>query len=144
MNIKETNNPWFRVKNFSEKHATNCLSSILKYFKSAQLNNLILSNVLKDKIVSITNLSLDSVINEFFKIVAPKMAAWLRAQYEKPKLTPYLLEANTLESQFYVKLDEKTYIIKNLKEDNATCSCYEYGSLELPCRHLFFARKDQN
>ena len=43
-----------------------------------------------------------------------------------------------------MKSDEKKYIIKNLKEDNATCSDYEYGSLELPCRHLFFARKDQN
>ena len=68
------------------------LQILLENAYLTELNKLILSNVQKNKIVSITNVSLDSVINEFYKIVAPNMAACLRAQYEKSKSTPFYLK----------------------------------------------------
>ena len=34
----------------------------------------------------------------------------------------------------------KKYYIQDLNQDNATCSCYEQLSLNLPCRHIFFSR----
>jgi DNA-binding transcriptional regulator YdaS (Cro superfamily) len=96
------------------------------------------------KLISMQNVSSDSIVNEFYKIVAPNMASWLKSQYEKAKSTPYILELGNLEEQSFVKINDKIYIITNLALDTASCNCYEYQSLNIPCRHLFYARMNQN
>ncbi len=153
LNLQETNNPVevvnHQVKDFSENQPAKsslgqCLSSINLYIKSTELKKIVLSNLQKNKIISIQNVSSDSIVNEFYKIVAPNMASWLKSQYEKAKSTPCILELGNLEEQSYVKINDKIYIITNLALDTASCNCYEYQSLNIPCRHLFYARMNQN
>jgi hypothetical protein len=139
-----------QVKQFSDdQHAKNslaqCLTSTLKYVKSTELNKIVLANNQKNKIVQIQNVSTNSIINEFYKIVAPNMAAWLRDQYEKAKSTPYALDLSGLVvGECYVKINDRSYVIKNFQLDSASCSCYQNQSLGLPCRHIFFAKENQN
>jgi hypothetical protein len=153
LNIQETNNPVedvnHQVKQFSEdQHAKNslaqCLTSTLKYVKSTELNKIVLANYQKNKIIQIQNVSTNSIINEFYKVVAPNMASWLRDQYEKSKSTPYALELSSLVGEGYVKINDKSYLLKDYHLDSAVCSCYHNQSLGLPCRHLFFAKENQN
>jgi hypothetical protein len=153
LNLQETNNPVevvnHQVKEFSEnQHAKSslgsCLDSIFLYIKTSELKKIILANVQKNKLISIQNVSTDSIINDFYKIVAPNMAAWMRDQYEKATTIPYNFESANTEGFSLVKINEKVYTIRDLQLDTASCSCYEYQSLNIPCRHLFFARSNQN
>ena len=55
-----------------------CLDSNFFYIKSSELKKKHFSEVQKNKLISIQNVSNDSIINDFYKIVAPNMAAWMR------------------------------------------------------------------
>ena len=145
LNVQETNNPVEVVnkqfKHFSDKkHAQNslakCLTSILNYIKSSELNKEVISSVEKRKTV-IPQYS-DPVINEFFKIVSKSMAKWLVSQYQASieRHYTYIFDKNT--SHHIVKIEEKKYSIKDWNSDFVSCSCYEHLSLNLPCLHIFY------
>ncbi len=45
----------------------------------------------------------------------------------------------------YVKINQKEpYTVNDLSSNMSSCSCYEQQSLNLPCRHIFFAKKTKD
>ncbi len=55
-----------------------CFDSIFLYIKTTELKKKRFSERSKKyKLTSIQNVSNDSIINDFYKIVAPNMTAWL-------------------------------------------------------------------
>ena len=153
LNLQETNNPVEVVnkqfKDFSsKKHTTNtiatCCESIFKYVKSTEI--LIESEMCKQISKSIGDNSYeDETIREFHKIFTKRMANWLTGQYLASRNRPYNITDIEGSSDKLVTINSNKYrIINLLQESNVKCSCYEQQSLDLPCRHIFFARNHNN
>lgn len=146
--MQETNNPVevtnHQVKEFNPKDANaslaDSLSSILTMIKSVELNKIVLASNQTNKTVVLQNSITDPVVNEFFKIVGSKMAHWLNEQYNASKTREYSITDKENSNDLIVKINEKSYTISNVALDSASCTCYENLSLNLPCRHIFFAR----
>ena len=143
LNLQETNNPVEVVnkqfKGFSNKHASNsiavCCDSIFKYVRSTEIN--IEQEQISQNNKTTVPYNSCPIIKEFHSLVSSCMAQWLASQY-LARSRPY--EITELNETFTIKLSARVYQISNLREDYVSCTCYAHLSLNMPCRHIFFAR----
>jgi hypothetical protein len=155
LNLQETNNPVEtvnnQVKEFSKEGANSSIGSCLRdafvYIKNTELQCRVNANKAKNQSVQMQYGANDSVVNDFYKFASKNMAHWLFGQYRLSSTIGYAISECTENcTKYVVTREDSIYTISNLfsKSENAQCSCYENLSLDLPCRHIFFALKSLN
>ncbi|CAF0944810.1 unnamed protein product [Brachionus calyciflorus] len=146
LNLQETNNPLEvmnkQIKAYSTKHSSSslskCLSYILEYIKTSELNKLYVNTVQPNKKTDKQGLSNSQfqTIQLFHQYLSLPIASWLEKQLELSQMHPYSYEKSANDNEFVIKISKNEYVIKNVFNDTTECSCYEQLSLNLPCRYI--------
>lgn len=152
INLQETNNPVEivnkQVKAFSKRGANSaladCLHDLFQYIKSTELQCKMNANAAKYQATLMQSFSSDEYVTNFYKYVSKIMAHWLVGQYHLSSTVAYTVSDSECNTRKLVSHEARTYIVSNLIDSTVNCSCYENSSLNLPCRHIFFARKSAN
>ncbi len=136
-----------KLKMFIRKNSKidDCLTGLLKYIDFLKNKYMFNAYLTRSKIIKYNdNEEQDPIINDFYQSTTKTLANYLLVQYQLSKFS-YDVEDCDRDDQELDELtifsDKNTHTISGLQKSNQNCTCHNFVSNSLPCKHIFFVRR---
>lgn len=136
-----------KLKMFIRKHSKmdECLNGIFNYIDFLNRKYSFNAYLTRSKIIKYKDVEAnDPIIDEFYKSTTKTLANYLLVQYQSSKFEYEVEEydsANQDLNELTIYSSKNFYTVSDLRENNQKCTCHNYKSNSLPCKHIFYVRR---